>query len=89
MKIVALLISALNLFLGTRCLLNVVGVLQTSKYAPATTAIFACLFLGFAAASVWFAFGGGSPKLAFWLAVGPWALALVVLFFQMILVPHP
>lgn len=85
MKIVALLISALNLFLGTRCLLNVVGVLQTSKYAPSTTAIFMVLYLGYAAASLWFAFWGGNPRLALWLAVGPWALALVVLFFQMIL----
>ena len=88
MKIVALLISALNLLLGTRSLLNVVGVLQTSKYAPATTAIFAFVFLGFAAASVWFAFWGGNPKLAFWLAVGPWALALVVLFLQMLFSSH-
>jgi hypothetical protein len=87
-KILVLAISALNLFLGTRCLLNVVGVLQTSKYAPATTALFAVLFLGFAAASIWFAFWGGNLKLALWLSVGPWALALVVLFLTMILSSH-
>ena len=88
MKYVALLISAINLYLGTRCLLNVLGVLHTSKYAPVTTAIFTILYLGFAAASLWFAFWGGNPKLALWLAVGPWALALVVLFFSMVFSSH-
>lgn len=88
MKALVVALSAVNLYLGTRCLLNVVGVLHTSKYAPATTAIFAVLFLGFAAASIWFAFWGGNLKLALWLSVGPWALALMVLFFTMILSSH-
>ena len=43
MKIVALLNSAVNVCLGGRCLLNVVGV-HSSKYSPVTTAIFAVLY---------------------------------------------
>jgi hypothetical protein len=87
-KFLVVALSAVNLYLGTRCLLNVVGVLQTSKYAPGTTAIFAVLFLGFAAASLWFAFWGNNLKLAVWLSVGPWVLALAVLFFSMIFSRH-
>ncbi len=85
MKVFALLFAAVNIYLGARCFLNLVGVLQTSKYGTGTTALFAVLFLGFAAAAVWFAFWGNNPKLAFWLGFGPWALALVVMFFTLIL----
>ena len=85
MKFFAVAIAAINFYLGARCFLNLVGVLHTAKYSDATTAIFAVLFLGFAAASIWFAFWGVNPKLALWLGAGPWALAIVVLFFSMIL----
>jgi len=84
-KYVVLILSAGNLFLGTRCFLNVIGVLQTSKYAASTTALFMVLFLGFGIASIWLAFWGGKPGLALWLTVGPWLLAFVVLFLTMIL----
>lgn len=85
MKYLVLILSAGNLYLGTRCFLNVIGVLQTSKYATGTTALFMVLFLGFGIASIWLAFWGGNPKLALWLTVGPWVLAFVVLFLTMIL----
>jgi hypothetical protein len=85
MKVTALVIAALNLYLGTRCFLNLVGVLQTSKYAASTTALFAVLFLGFGLATVWFAIWGGNPKLAFWLSIGPWALAIAVMFVQLVI----
>ena len=75
MKVVALVIAALNLFLGSRCVLNLVGVLRTSKYATSTTALFAVLFLGFGLATVWF---------AFWLSIGPWVLAILVMFIQLV-----
>jgi hypothetical protein len=84
MKVIALTLAALNLFLGTRCFLNLVGVLHTSKYATSTTASFAVLFLGFGLATVWFAFWGGNPRLAVWLAIGPWALAIAVMFIQLV-----
>jgi len=84
MKVVALVIAALNLILGSRCVLNLVGVLRTSKYATSTTALFAVLFLGFGLATVWFAFWGGNTKLAFWLSIGPWVLAILVMFIQLV-----
>ena len=85
MKFFALAIVAVNIYLGGRCFLNLIGVLQTAKYGTSTTAMFAVLFLGFAAASIWFAFWGGNVKLAFWLGFGPWALAIVVMFLQLVL----
>jgi hypothetical protein len=84
MKFFALAIAAVNLLLGTRCFLNLIHVLHTAKYSTATTALFAVLFLGFAAAAIYFALWGGNVKLALWLGAGPWALAIVVLFFSMI-----
>jgi hypothetical protein len=82
MKILVWLLSAVNLYLGFRAFLNVIGVLQTSKYSQATTAIFAVLFLGLGVAG--FYFSAGKPKLGLLLAVGPWVLGIVVLFFTML-----
>jgi hypothetical protein len=84
-KFFALAFAAINLYLGARCFLNLVGVLHTAKYATGTTALFAVLFLGFAAAGAWFALWGGNTRLAFWLGFGPWALAIVVLFIQLVI----
>ena len=77
-------LSAMNLYLGTHYLLNSIGVLHTSENAPTFSATFAFLLLGLAAASIWSTFRGGRPKLALWLSVGPWALALAVMVFVMV-----
>jgi hypothetical protein len=84
----ALLISSVHLFHGTRCFLNVIGVLQTSRYALATTASFGALFLGFGLTSGWFATWGENVSLAMWLAAGPWVLALLVLIVSLVFSPR-
>jgi hypothetical protein len=88
MKFIALAIAALNLYLGTRCFLNVIHVLHDSKYSTASTTVFAVLFLGLGAAGVYYAIWGGNSKLALWLGVGPWLLSFVVLFFSMLMSDH-
>jgi hypothetical protein len=84
MKYVVWLVSALNVYLGLRAFLNAIGVLQTSKYSQATTVIFAILFLGLGAAGFYVTMARNNPKLGMLVAVGPWLLALVVLFITMV-----
>jgi hypothetical protein len=84
MKYVVWLVSALNVYLGLRAFLNAIGVLQTSKYSQATTVIFAILFLGLGAAGFYVTIARNNPKLGMLVAVGPWLLALVVLFITMV-----
>jgi len=87
-KYLATAIAAFNLYIGTHNFLNVINVLDNSKYSAASTAVFAALFLGLGAAGVYFAFWGANAKLALWLGVAPWALSLVVLFSSMMLSDH-
>jgi len=84
MKYFVWLASAANVYLGLRALLNAIGVLQTSKYSQATTVIFAVLFLGLGGAGFYVSILKNNPKLGVLVAVGPWLLALVVLFITMI-----
>ena len=89
MKPLAWLISAVNVYFGLRCLLNAVHVLHTSKYSQTSTVIFAILFLGLGAAGVYFLIARNEPKLALWISLGPWVLALVVLFITMVTSRYP
>lgn len=84
MKYLVWLISAVNVYLGLRASLNAIGVLQTSKYSQATTVVFAILFLGLGAAGFYISIAKNNPKLALLVAFGPWVLALVLLFIQMV-----
>lgn len=88
MKFLVWLICAGNVYLGLRCFLNAIHVLHTSKYSQTTTVIFAVLFLGLGAAGFYFSIFKPDLKLALLIAFGPWLLALVVLFLQMILGNH-
>jgi hypothetical protein len=73
------LISAGNLYLGVRFLLNVLGLLQTTKYGPGATAVMAVLFLLLGAAGLYAAIWTGNVRLALLLSAGPWVLALIAL----------
>ena len=84
MKIVVWLISSVNIYFGLRCLLNAIHVLHTSKYSQTTTAIFAVLFLTLGAAGFYFSIARNDPKLGLLIALGPWGLALVILFLAMV-----
>jgi hypothetical protein len=84
MKYLVWLISGVNVYFGLRCFLNAIHVLHTSKYAQSTTVIFAILFLTLGAAGFYFTIAKGDPKLGLLVSFGPWVLAIVVLFIQMI-----
>lgn len=88
MKFLVLLISAVNVYFGLRCLLNAVGVLQTSKYSQATTIIFAVLFLVLGGAGFYFSTTKNNPKLGLLVAFGPWVLAAAILFITMVTSNH-
>jgi hypothetical protein len=80
--------SAVNVYLGLRGALNAVGVLQTSKYSQATTVVFAVLFLALGGAGFYYTIAKNNPKLGLLVSFGPWVLAVVVLFVQMITAKH-
>ena len=84
MKIFVWLITALNLWFGGYNFLNAVGVLRSAKYAQVTTVIFGVLFLCMGVYGAYTAYSGTNLKLALWLGIGPWLLAIVVMFLAMI-----
>ena len=88
-RLVVWLISALDLYLGVRCLLNAIGVLQTSKYGQATTVTFAILFTGLGALALYLLHVRHDNRMALLTAIGPWVLALVVLFITMVTSRYP
>ena len=84
-KIILGLLCFMNIYIGFRFFLNVIQVLQTSKYSEAATLVFAILFLGIGILGIYFLFIKSDVKLALWFTFAPWALALVFLFLNMIL----
>ena len=84
MKYLVWLLSAANLWFGGRSFLNAIHVLQTSKYSQRTTVIFALLFLSLGAAGFYLSIARQNPKLGLLVALGPWVLAIVVLFVTML-----
>lgn len=88
MKFLALGIAAFNLYIGLHNFLNVIHVLDNSKYSAASTVVFAVLFLVLGAAGLYFAIWGANVTYALWLGIGPWALSLVLLYFSMAVGNH-
>ena len=84
MKYVVWIISALNVYFGLRCFLNAIHVLHTAKYSQTTTVLFAILFLALGAAGFYVTIGMGNPRLGLLVSVGPWLLAIVILFLAMV-----
>ena len=84
MKTLIWILALLNLYLGARSFLNVIHVLDDSKYAQGTTAVFAILFLGMGLAGLYLLLVKHSPKQALAIQVGPWIIALVILLFVML-----
>lgn len=84
MKIFIWIFALLNLSFGVRNFLNLIHVLDDSKYAQGTTAVFAIVFCGMALAGLYLLLVKHSPKLALAIQVGPWIIALVILLFVML-----
>jgi hypothetical protein len=83
MKFVIWILSVINIYLGSRNFLNVIHVLQDSKYSQSATTVFAILFLGMGIAGLYFSLVKNNYKLALIVEVGPWILALLFLVFNM------
>lgn len=83
-KIMIYLICGVNTYFGAWCLLNVMNILQTSKYARSATAVFAILFLTMAFLSLYFIQYRNNVQAALWIGIGPWILALAVVLFAML-----
>ncbi|MFZ1423348.1 MAG: hypothetical protein WAS55_05960 [Saprospiraceae bacterium] len=83
-KILCILISSVNIYLGIRFFLNVINVLQTSKYSSTATALYAFLFLCLGFAGLYVTLVKSNIKLALWMGIGPWAIILVFLLANMI-----
>jgi hypothetical protein len=55
-KLLTGIISIINLYIGGRNFLNVIHVLDDTKYSPLTTLLFAILFIGMGLGSIYFIF---------------------------------
>ncbi|MBS1598169.1 MAG: hypothetical protein JST75_08075 [Bacteroidetes bacterium] len=84
MKFIVLLISTLNAYLGLRFFLNVIDILQTTKYSKTATAVFAILFLGMGIAGFYFSLSKNEQKIGLLIGIGPWVLALIFLLINML-----
>lgn len=83
-KILSGIISLVNGYIGLRFFLNVIHVLNTSKYSKTATAIYAVLFLAMGALGLYFSFVKGENKMALWIGIGPWLIILVFLLINML-----
>lgn len=84
MKVLTCILSFLNLYIGGNNFLNAIHVLHTSKYSQTATVVYAILFLGMAAAGLYFAFIKHNLKLALIIEIGPWILAIIFLLINML-----
>ena len=82
MRYLAWIISPVNIYIGLRCFLNAIHILQTSKYSQTATVIFAILFLGMGIAGFYFCLAQ-NYKIALLIGVGPWVIALLLLLVNM------
>lgn len=83
-KLLAWIISSINVYIGIRFMLNVLHVLQTSKYSKTATFIYAILFLCMGLLGIYFSCIKHNNGLALWIGIAPWVLALIFLFINML-----
>ena len=84
LKIISISLLFIDAYIGIRFLLNVLKILQTSKYSQAATLLYAIVFIGLAIAGLYVLFGKNNLKLSLWISVAPWFIILIFLFLNMI-----
>jgi hypothetical protein len=84
MKIFFWVLCAFNIYQGLYFFLNVVNLLDSSKYSAKATVVFALLFLAMGAGGIYYALGKNNYRMALLLGLGPWVLGLVFLLFNML-----
>ena len=85
MKILAWIITSINVMFGLNAFLNAVGLLRSSKYGQGATWFVALLFLGLGAYSIFGLVTDNNTKQALWLSLSPSLVAVVVMFFTLIM----
>ncbi|HAO47788.1 MAG TPA: hypothetical protein PLZ45_08475 [Ferruginibacter sp.] len=83
MKFISWILVIINAWFGIRALLNTFHVLQSSKYSQTSTAVFAMVFLCMSTAGIYFLLVKYDVKLALWIGIGPWLIALLFLLINM------
>lgn len=78
LKIIAGILLTTDAVIGFRFFLNVIRVLDTTRYSMTATAIYAVLFLGLAAVGFYFLFIQPDTKKALLISAGPWIGMLAV-----------
>jgi len=84
LKILSIGFLCLDTYIGFRFLLNVLNILQTSKYSKTATLIYAIVFIGLAVWGFYALFVKNNLKLSLWISLAPWVVILVFLFFSLI-----
>ncbi|HRV52620.1 MAG: hypothetical protein BWX95_02217 [Bacteroidetes bacterium ADurb.Bin141] len=84
LKLISLIFLSLDAYLGIRFFLNVIGLLQTSKYSQGATLLYAIIFLSLAAVGIYFLFFRSNLKLALWISLAPWLLLFIIQLLSMI-----
>ncbi len=84
LKVIAFILLAADAIIGFRFFLNVIGVLDTTKYSVTATALYAVIFLLLAAAGFYFLFFQPDIRKALLISTGPWVLLLLVMLVSLI-----
>ena len=84
LKIIAGVVLVADAVIGFRFLLNVIRVLDTTRYSMTATAFYAVLFLGLAAMGFYFLFIQPDTKKALLISIGPWIGMLAVSFISLV-----
>jgi hypothetical protein len=84
LKIISVSLLCIDAYIGVRFLLNVLQILQTSKYSQTATLVYAIVFIGLAVAGLYVLFGKNNLKLSLWISIAPWFIILAFLFLNMI-----
>ncbi|MEZ5067998.1 MAG: hypothetical protein R2847_05675 [Bacteroidia bacterium] len=83
LKLISLIFLSLDAYLGIRFFLNVIGLLQTSKYSQGATLLYAIIFLSLAAVGIYFCFSAATSNSPCGLAL-PWLLLFIIQLLSMI-----
>jgi hypothetical protein len=82
MKVVAWLMTAVNLLFGLRAAFS--AATGDSKYSIGMTWLAGLLFLALGGYAVWALLGGKPARTALWSGVAPWLTLVVVMFIQLV-----
>jgi hypothetical protein len=84
MKYIVWLLSSINIYFGATCLLNVLHILNDSKYSQGATVVFAIVFLCMGVGGFYYSIHNHQYKIAMLISIGPWIISLLFLLINML-----